>query len=120
MKIPSLPFHNVLGDLLYALFFQGECLGYASLEVTRDDIVSLSVPVHARYAMLVLECDPNQDNKDLVVRFREDGEEPGPDEGMPLGDLGVYEVKGIENMQRFRVLGIEIGKRHKLRIQYFG
>jgi hypothetical protein len=120
MRIPKLPFHNVIGDLLYTLFFQGECIEYVTLEVNADAVASLSIPEHARYAMLVVESDPNQFNKDIVVRFREDGEAPSSLEGMPLGDFGVYEVKGAENMQRFKIIGTELGRQHKVRIQFFG
>jgi hypothetical protein len=120
MRIPKLPFHNVIGDLLYTLFFQGECVGYDTLVVDNANIGTLTIPEDARYAMLVVESDANQNNKDIVLRFREDGEEPTADDGIPLGDLGVYEVKGIENMQRFKIVGIEQERIHKIRIQFFG
>jgi hypothetical protein len=120
MRIPKLPFHNVIGDLLYTLFFQGECVGYDTMVVDNANIGTLAIPENARYALLVVESDANQTNKDMVLRFREDGEAPTIDEGMPLGDLGVYEVKGIENMQRFKIVGIEQERIHKIRIQFFG
>jgi hypothetical protein len=120
MRIPKLPFHNVIGDLLYTLFFQGECVGYVTLDVNAEGLATLAIPEQARYAMLVVESDPNQYNKDIVVRFREDGEAPSSSDGMPLGDLGVYEVKGAENMQRFKIIGTEQGRQHKIRIQFFG
>lgn len=120
MRIPKIPFHNVISDLLYTLFFQGECVGYVTLEVNADAVSTLSIPEYARYAMMVIESDPYQYNKDIVLRFREDGEAPTSVEGMPLGDFGVYEVKGTENMQRFKIIGIEPGRQHKIRIQFFG
>jgi hypothetical protein len=120
MRIPKLPFHNVMAELLYSLFFQGECLAYVSLEVSDAFALSLNVPEHARYAVLVVECNTSQFNKDLVVRFREDNIAPEADNGMPLGDLGVYEIKGTSNMARFALIGVEAGLVHKVRIQFFG
>jgi hypothetical protein len=120
MRIPKIPFHNVISDLLYTLFFQGECVGYVTLEVNADAVSTLSIPEYARYAMMVIESDPYQYNKDIVLRFREDGDAPTSLEGMPLGEFGVYEVKGTENMQRFKIIGIEPGRQHKIRIQFFG
>jgi len=120
MRIPKIPFHNVISDLLYALFFQGECMGYVTVEVTDALIATLTIPENARYTIMVIEADPSQSNKDIVVRFREDGEDPTSVEGMPLGDLGVYEVKGTENMQRFKIIGVEVGKQNIVRIQFFG
>jgi len=120
MKIPKLPFHNVISDMLYTLIFQGECIAYVTIMVDDEAVRSFNIPVEARYAMLITESDPNQNNKDLIIRFREDGSNPSADEGMPLGDMGVYEVKGKENMSQFRMIGIEAGKQHKVRVQFFG
>lgn len=120
MRIPKLPFHNVIAELLYTLFFQGECMGYVTLEVSDSNAVGLSIPDNARYAILVVESHTSQFNKDIVVRFREDNITPDADSGMPLGDMGVYEIKGTSNMARFSLIGTEAGLQHKVRIQFFG
>jgi hypothetical protein len=95
-------------------------VGYDTLVVDSANVGTLTIPENARYALLVVESDANQNNRDIVLRFREDGEDPTTEEGMPLGDLGVYEVKGTENMQRFKIVGIEQERIHKIRIQFFG
>ena len=120
MLIPKQPFYNVIADLLYTLFFQGDCVKYDIMIVDDAQVQTLVIPQHARYAVIVVEANTSQFNKDLVVRFREDGDYPEPSIGMPLGDMGVYEVKGNTNMNRFKVIGIEPGLQHTIRIQFFG
>lgn len=120
MRIPRLPFHNVIAELLYTLFFQGDCIAYATMLVDDGNAIGLTVPFNARYAVIVVESHTSQFNKDRVLRFREDGNLPESDEGMPLGDMGVYEVKGTVNMSKFLIIGVEAGLQHKIRIQFFG
>ena len=120
MRIPKLPFHNVISDLLYTLFFQGECIAYQTMIVDSSIAIGLNIPDKARYVVLVVECHTSQFNKDLVLRFCEDGQTPEANHGMPLGNLGLYEVKGNTNMSRFRIIGVEIGLEHTVRLQFFG
>lgn len=120
MRIPKLPFHNIITEMLYTLFFQGECIFCETMIVSDFYPSALSIPEHARYALMIVEADPLQYDKDLVVRFCEDGQNAQADFGMPLGHMGVYEVKGSGNMDRFTIIGIELGRHHKVRIQYFG
>lgn len=120
MLIPKPPFYNVIADMLYTLFFQGDCVKYDVIIVDDAEVKTLTIPSHARYAVIVVEANTSQFNKDLVVRFREDGKYPDANTGMPLGDMGVYEVKGNYNMTHFKVVGIEPGLQHIIRIQFFG
>ncbi|HSZ72479.1 MAG TPA: hypothetical protein VK750_07360 [Cytophagaceae bacterium] len=120
MRIPKLPFHNVIVEMLYALFFQGDCLKYVSKTINDSQVIHLEIPDNARYAVIVIESQVTQFNKDIVVRFREDGHDPDASNGMPLGDMGVYEVKGTNNMSRFKMIGVEANLTHQVRIQYFG
>jgi hypothetical protein len=119
MRIPFLHFHEAIVDWLHTLFFQGECIGYQALPVSSFFANSLAIPAQARYALMVVESNSLQIDKQRVVRFLESGI-PNAGIGMPLGDLGVYECKGKENMQAFRVIGIQVGLTHTLHIQYYG
>ena len=120
MKIPKLFFNDTLTDWLHALFFQGECIGAETLSVSWNVPLSLNIPLGTQYALIVVEAAPTSIDKSRVIRFREDGSNPDARNGIPLGDLGVYEVKGKENMLGFRAIGIQAFLIHTLQIQYFG
>jgi hypothetical protein len=120
MKIPFLHFHEAVSDWLQALFFQGECVAYQQLGVGSFSPSALYPPTGALYALIVIESDPAQIDKQRVVRFTESGVIPSGSFGMPIGDLGVYECKGKENMQAFRCIGISPGLNHIMHVQYFG
>ena len=105
------------------------CLGYAKKAVTDAAIVALTpIPKNARYAVLVVMCDPaitDPVESSNVIYVREDGGNPvtgaaPAGDGMPLGDLSIYEVKGIKNLKNFKMIGIRVGETHSVRIQYFG
>lgn len=105
------------------------CLGYAKKAVTGAAVVTLTpIPKNTRYAVLVVMCDPVISDPvaaSNVVYVREDGGIPvtgaaPAGDGMPLGDLSIYEVKGIKNLKAFKMIGIRAGETHSVRIQYFG
>ncbi len=120
MKIPQLFLNDTFTDWLYALFFQGECIGSQTFSVYWYSPVTLTIPEGAQYALVVVEAAPGTSDTSRVIRFREDGSFPDAVNGIPLGDLGVYEVKGKENMQRFKMIGIEAFLGHTVQVQYFG
>lgn len=119
MKIPLLHLHDAITDWLRALFFGGECIGYQRLNVPGYLAVPLTIPPSAQYALCIAEANPLQADRTKVMRFLENGSFPNAIDGMPLGDLGIYEIKGRENMQRFRVIGIDPFITQSLRIQYY-
>ena len=117
MKIPVLPFYNVLAELLYALITGGECIGQERLEVSAAP-VSLSPPAGALYALILCEADPTLPDKSKVLRY---GLFSAPDalQGFPLGELGVTEIRGEKNLAGFRALSISPLHTHVLQIFYF-
>ncbi len=122
MKIPRLPFHNVLAELLYSLITGGECIGYQDLYVYAPFTFSLTIPEGTLYALIVCEADALAVDKNKVVRFKQFDtamNPPNPYVGMPLGDLGVVEIKGKKNLEDFRVTGITNGEYHLLRVEYY-
>lgn len=123
MKLPKPPFHGLTNELLYAILAGVDCLGYENLEVSDFGMVSLTPPENAVWAMLVLEADPTTADKTRAIRFCdlfEDEEFPTAFEGVPLGHLGYYRIKGKKNLQNFRAIGVEAGKTHSLKVQYYG
>ncbi|MFQ3577160.1 MAG: hypothetical protein SNJ77_12065 [Cytophagales bacterium] len=85
-----------------------------------SSVVHLTPPLQSKYALMVVEADPTSTALDKVVRFTEaENQAPTDVLGIPLGDLGIYESKGKGNMECFGIIGIEVGKIHKLNIQYF-
>ena len=73
-----------------------------------------NVPNEAVSALIILE---QGSGTSLVnARFMETGV-PTQLAGMPLGQLGTYEVVGKRNMSNFRVISAD-GESHTLNIQY--
>ena len=122
MKIPRLPFHNVIAELLHGLITGGECIGYEEIYVYYPYTISLNVPNGALYALIVCEADILSSDKTKVIRFKQIDpitNPPTPYSGVPLGDLGVVEIKGKKNLEDFRATGINGGEYHLLRIEYY-
>jgi hypothetical protein len=120
MKTPTPPYHNVTDQLLYTLLTGGDCIGYEKITVDSALAVGLDYPEATVYALLVVEADLTSADKSKVIRFLETPFLPTATEGIPLGDLSVYEVKGKPNLKNFRAIGIEAGKNHSIAVQYFG
>lgn len=120
MKIPKIFLHDTWTDWLHTLFFQGECLSSETIYVSPYYPSMLNPPENAQYALIVVEANSGAIDKSRVLRFREDGTYVDAYTGMPLGDLGFYEVKGRENMLRFKMIAIEPYLGHQVNVQYFG
>jgi hypothetical protein len=117
-----LPFHNVIAELLHGLITGGECIGYQELNVFAPYVSQLTIPEGALYALIICEADISSVDKTKVIRFKQFdtiNNPPNPYYGMPLGDLGVLEIKGKKNLEDFRATGTEYWKYHVLRIEYY-
>ena len=129
------PFDNNIEAMIYNLMVGGKALAFETLAVGHDSLVSLAIANNAAwadkvdYCIIVAEADNTVTDSSRIVRFVESPTAAGSltvsasevrGKGMPLGDLGVAEIKGIENMQNVRFIGIEAGKTHALRVQYYG
>lgn len=120
MRIPSPPYQGPTDELLFAILTGGDCLGYQDLEVGSTP-VRLVPPINTVYALIVVEANSLAPDKSKVIRFTEaSNAQATPTRGMPLGDLSVYEVKGVRNLINFRAISINAGIRHTMRIQYYG
>ncbi len=123
MKIPKIPYVNdVLGQLLYVLLTGGECSGYEEIPVNASQPFALNVPEGTVYALVVCEADPTHPVKTKVVRYKQSDTQNNPPSasvGLPLGELGVVEIKGTSCLNAFRAIGIDNGYTHLLRVEYY-
>lgn len=93
--------------------------GYEDLTVDDTEAKSLTVPDNAVSATVFFEIDTAATNKARAVRYKENGTAPTVDSGLPFGDGDVLELFGKTSLDNFQVIGIETGKSHVLRIQYY-
>jgi len=94
--------------------------GYEDISVDAISIKFLRVPSAAIAATIAVENDDNQVlNKTRVVRFKINGKNPSSESGIALGDNDIFELKGIQNLKAFRVVGIHKGVKSILRVQYY-
>ena len=93
--------------------------GYEDLSVTDMEVAQLTIPENAISATISIEADTSVTDKTRVIRFKENGSDPSANSGIALGDNDLYEITGRWNLESFRVIGIEAGKSHVLRVQYY-
>ena len=93
--------------------------GYEDLTVTDAEAKSLTVPEDAVSATISIEAAVSVTDKSRVIRFKENGSDPSVNSGIALGDNDLYEITSRWNLESFRVIGIEAGKSHALRVQYY-
>lgn len=113
---------NATNSLLRGILRGGQCVGYEDIDVDETAVVTLTKPASASYALIALQADITSGNADRVIHFREDGINPttgAAGVGMPLGDNGSYSIKTTQNINNFKAIGIEAGKAHKIRVQYY-
>lgn len=104
----------LLANMLYGQFTGGRCVGGDVIDISDAEIHELIVPAGSISALIVLTCDdasiatltPEQSanmamfsqtdtrvNEVLIV----------PMLHMPMGHMGVVEIKGTDNMKNFRI-----------------
>lgn len=130
VKIPRGPFpvYKDLGEgiqktneLLFSMISGGRCLAFT--EFLADDAVYglTDVPEGTLYALIVVEVIPGYGgSNDILSRYRQDGVDPTFDSGMPMGHLGVVEIKGADNLKAFRITTATPGFGHIVRVEYYG
>lgn len=73
-------------------------------------------------AWLVLETDGTEANPARACRFKLTGDTDAPtsSEGMPLGDGGTLRLENRDQLEGFRIIGVDGGMlNHKLSVQFF-
>lgn len=92
--------------------------GYQDVEI-ENQTVSLQVPEGAISAVLIIEADTTCNVLHRVIRFKENGSDPSSTSGFALGDNDVYSIIGKQNLEKFRMVGVEVDKTHTARVQFF-
>ena len=93
--------------------------GYEDLTVNDTEEKGLTVPDNAVSASVFFEIDDSATNKARALRYKENGTAPTANSGQPFGDGDVLELFGKSSLDNFKIIGIEAGKSHVLRIQYY-
>jgi hypothetical protein len=93
--------------------------GYQDLTVNDTAVKILTVPSEAIAASIHFETDETSSNKSRALRFKENGTNPTATSGQAFGDGDVLELLGKASLDNFKIIGIEAGKNHALRIQYY-
>ena len=93
--------------------------GYEDLTVDDSEAKGLTVPDIAVSASVFFEVDGSATNKARALRYKENGTAPTATSGQSFGDGDVLELFGKTSLDNFQVIGIEVGKSHILRIQYY-
>ena len=93
--------------------------GYEDLTVDDSEAKELTVPDDAVSASIFFEVDASTTNKTRALRYKENGTAPTANSGQPFGDGDVLELFGKTSLDNFQVIGIEAGKSHVLRVQYY-
>lgn len=132
MRLPTGRFSDTTHNLLYGLLMGGDAIGFEKLVIQSDtESVKLhQIPNGTKYAQVVLEADSTSQKQDLCCRFLECPQAYNENQstyleqissaaGMPMGHLGIYEIKDIENLKNFRIINTEPDKSNVLMVQYF-
>jgi len=93
--------------------------GYEDIVIDETKAKSLTVPAGAISATLTFEVDETSENKSRAVRMKDNGTAPTKDSGQGFGDNDILEIYGVERLNAFQAIGIEVGKSHALRVQYY-
>jgi len=105
--------------LLIGILRGGKCVGHENIDVDDTAAVSLTIPGTASFALITIEADGTAATPSKCVRWYMDGNSPTAADGMPLGDLGTLEIKNASDLANFEIIGIEVGKTHKMRVAYY-
>lgn len=113
-KIPTPPFRyqnptqaaEQSANLTFALFSGGEAIGFEQIVASDSEEKKLNPPEGTVWALLVCEKNPAYaGTASVLLRFRQDKTLVAGDltatKGMPLCELGVIEIKDVDNLKRF-------------------
>jgi hypothetical protein len=118
--LPSPPYKGNIEGYLAGILLGGTVIGYEELTVTAGSAVSLTPPDKAKKAILVMEADQSTTNLRKVARYKVGDVAPTSSEGIPISDEAVFEIGMLFNLNRFKVIGIQAGKTHKIQVEYQG
>ena len=86
---------------------------------SEEEIILHCLPEGAIAAYITVEADENANNNEVVIRVKDNGSDPTNILGLGVGNYDDIEIKGRNSLENFKAIGIEIGKSHTLRVQYY-
>ena len=119
--------------LLYNLIAGGEAIAYESLSVNNSSFTTLTIPNtndKVVYARVIMEADATTTDPTKAARFIQ-----SPNigtgkstitptnlkaQGFLLADKGTFTISGLGNLKSFKCIGLDAGKTHTLRVEYYG
>ena len=129
------PFASDNQAQIYGLMMGGDAIAHESVSFGHDTFGRLAIANNplwkdkVSYCLIFVEADATTVTKTRAIRWVQVKTASGSltinetnvrAQGFPFGDGGVFEVKGLANMQNLRLIGIETGKTHTIRVCYFG
>ena len=93
--------------------------GYEDLQINDAMAYALTVPVDAVSASIFFEADPTTADQSCIIRFKENGTDPTGNSGQGFGHKDIFNPAGKSTLDMLRFIGIEAGKTHTIRVQYF-
>ena len=93
--------------------------GFQKITVDTTQVKLLTIPTDAVSATLQLEADSTTTNKQKVIRVKYSGTNPTLTDGFVYEDGIIIPLAGRDNLQKLRIIGLEVGKQHTLWVQYY-
>lgn len=90
-----------------------------NLPTNTNMVMQLHQKGEYKSAIITLEAAAGADKDAVLARFWQDGTHPTNTNGLPLMHMGVIEIKGFQNVKKFRIISAD-NRSHTLNIQYFG
>lgn len=110
-------------DKLAKLLDGHKCVGQQTIAVS-NAAMSLSPPATVPedkpyFAWIAPIIDSAATNTATALSFTLDGTTPTAAVGLPLGIGGLLVAEGFSQITNFKIVGVEAGKTHSLRVCYF-
>lgn len=112
MSVYSDQSKQYLQELLRLTKYNLTACEYEKLSVA-GTAVSLTVPTHANYALIVLQSSITTP----AIRYLEYGT-PTSTDGIPRSNLDAFDIHGYQNLTNFKAIQVGAGT-HTLHIQYY-
>lgn len=129
-SLPLYPYSSRTDDLLHGILYGGQVIGYEILTVGDTTPVmpgatlpGSEIPKGTRYALFMVEADGTLTaaQKEKAIRVTQlETATPTATNGLPFGDLAVFEIKNAINILNTKLIGVTADKSHKVHIEYYG
>lgn len=108
---------GILRRVYTAITTDNGAISHEVLTLNNAGVFSLTPPVNAQYALIVVE-EVGSSGSSKVVRYFLDGTNPTASVGIVRGDGDAFDISGKVNLDNFRVIKVA-GGNHTLTVQYF-